>query len=211
MTDLDTLRDRVEGLLQDAGNEDWTAEELDEAVRLALAPLSTLLPARAVTTLDAVDGQFEYDLSAVSGLLAVVEVWYPYLAGDARFGRPHPVRWRMLDEATLYLDVGLQPDAAYQVRVFYDRVHTLAGLDAATQTTLNAQEQAVLVLGAAGYAALARGRASIGQVNLGPDTPARYAAWGEARLKAFEQQVHALTASRHGGDDARVGPWPTDG
>jgi len=57
----------------------------------------------------------------------------------------------------------------------------------------------------------ARGRASIGQVNLGPDTPARYQAWGQARLNGFQQRVRALFESCRAGDDARVGPWPLDG
>ena len=50
MTDHPDLRDRLENLLKDASNVDWTTTELDDAIRLALAELSTHIPQRAVTT-----------------------------------------------------------------------------------------------------------------------------------------------------------------
>jgi len=210
MSDLDTLRDQVEDLLKDAGNALWSEGELEQALRLALAEWSALLPARAVATLDAVDGQREVDLSNISGLLGVVEVWYPYDAFDVHYRRPRPVRWRMLDDATLYLDVEDEPDARYGVRIFYDCTHTLQGLDDATVTSLAAPDRAALVLGAAGYAALARARESISQVSVGLDEAPRYQAWGQARLQEFVQQAYALGQVDSASSDARVGAWRAD-
>jgi hypothetical protein len=124
-TDLDTLRDRVEALLTDASNAEWSTGELDNAIRLALYELSAALPVRAAATKDAVDEAWEYDLSAISGLVSVVEVWYPYLSTSDTYKRAHPVKFRMLTDAVLLIEVADTPDDAYDLRIFYDKVQTL--------------------------------------------------------------------------------------
>jgi len=210
MSDLTELEDRIEALLDDSGNSVWSTSEIDQAIRLALADLSVFCPARAVTTMDAVDEQYEYNLASISGLIAVVEVWYPYLASDDSYKRPHPVQWRMLDETTLYLDIDEAADAAYDIRIFYDKVQTLAGLDGAASTTLNEYEKSALVLGAAGYAALAWARSQQGQVTVGATTAEQIAAWGKARLGEFQQRTYALASQESAAEDARIGWWAVD-
>jgi len=209
-TDLDTIIDRVEALLTDSGNADWSTAELTQAIRLALSELSTLLPARAVTTIDAVDGQYEYSLSSITGLVCVTEVWYPYLSTDDSYKLPHAVKWRMLDDVTLFLDVDDDPDAQYKIRLFYDQVQTLEGLDGATATTLNNAEKSVLVLGAAGYAALAKGRDLMNEVTIGSDVPQGYMDWGKARLSEFGQRVYGLSGLDVESEDSRIGWWSAD-
>jgi hypothetical protein len=211
LTDLETLRDRIEDQLKDAGNADWTTGELDNALRVALAELSTVCPARAVATVDAVAGQREYSLAAISGLQGVVEVWYPYLSTDAELKKPHPVKWRMLTDSVLFLDVDEDPDATYDLRVFYDKVQTVAGLDSAAATTVNEAEKAALVLGAAGYAATGRAvyltdRVSVG----GAQAVERLADWGRRQVGAFQQRIYALGQRDAAEDDARVGWWSAD-
>jgi len=211
MSDLTDLVDRVENLLKDASNDDWTTSEIDEALRLALSELSQVLPARGVTTIDAVDDQWEYDISGVSGLVAVVEVWYPYLSTDNSYKRPHPCKWRMLDDDTLLLeyDDG-DPDDTYDLRIFFDKMQTIDGLDGASATTVNEHEKVCLVVGAAGYAAQAKARSTLGQVNVGVRTPEWYAAWGRARLKQFWAKVYAMSAREDASEDSRIGWWSAD-
>jgi len=204
-TDLETLRDRVEALLTDSGNADWNISELDQAIRLALYELSTVLPVRAVTTVDAVDNTWEYSLASISGLVAVVEVWYPYLSTDDSYKLPHPVTWRMLTDSTLYLDIAEDPDDAYDLRVFYDKVQTLNNLDSATSTSLDEAEKAALVLGAAGYAAIGKSRDVTNEVTIGAEVPARLEKWGKARLSEFQERVLALAAVANAGEDSRIG------
>ena len=208
MSDLTDLVDRIENLLKDASNDDWSTTEIDEALRLALSELSQVLPSRSVTTMDAVDGQWEYDISGVSGLIAVVEVWYPYLSTDSSWKRPHPCRWRMLDDDTLLLQHdGGEPDDTYDLRIFYDTMQTINGLDEATATTVKEHEKVALVGGAAGDAAQAKARSTLGQVNVGSRTPEWYAAWGRARLKQFWAKIYAMSAREDASEDSRIGWW----
>jgi hypothetical protein len=209
-TDLETLRDRVEALLTDGTNAEWATAELDQAIRLGLYELSSVLPVRASATKDAVDDTWEYDVSAVSGLVAVVEVWYPYLATSDSYKTAHPVRFRMLTDAILLLEGCETPDDAYDLRIFYDKVQTLGGLDSAASTTLDDAEKAALVLGAAGYAAIGKARDVTNEVTIGAEVPAQLEKWGKARLSEFSELIEVLTSTANAGEDARVGPWKVD-
>ncbi len=204
LTDLETLRDRVEALLTDSSNAEWSTAELDQAIRLGLYELSTVLPVRAVATKDAVDGAWEYDLSAITGLVSVVEVWYPYLATSASYKVSHPVKFRMLTDAVLLLECAETPDDTYDLRIFYDKVQTLKDLDSASATTLDDAEKAALVLGAAGYAAIGKARDVTNEVTIGAEVPAVLEKWGKARLTEFQERIVALAAVANGGEDSRV-------
>ena len=209
MTDHTDLRDRIEDAVKDAANADWSEAELDNALRIALHELSVSLPSRSVTTIDAVDDTYEYDISGVSGLIEVVEVWYPYLSTDDTYKKPHPVKFRLLDDTTLYLDVDDDPDATYDLRVFFDQVQTLNGLDSATATTLNDMEQSALIFGAAGYAVLALARDKIDAITFGP-APEDLRKWAWARIMEFRQRVQMLAEVQDAGADARIGWWSAD-
>lgn len=206
-TDLDTLRDRVEALLSDTSNADWDTDALDAAIRLALDELSQSVPAVADEVLDAEDGVREYDLSELDGLVDVFEVWYPYDADDDDYSQAHPVPFRLLDRGTLYLESEDAPDAGYDIRVWYGVRHTIEGLDSATETTLNEEEKSALVIGAAGYAAIAKARELMNQVTIGSDVPRALQRWGERRLAEFGRRLAGLWNVVAVGDDARVGGW----
>ncbi|MBC7262114.1 MAG: hypothetical protein H5T63_08875 [Chloroflexi bacterium] len=206
-TELEMVRGRVASLLADTSYSDWAADDLDAAIRMALDELSLSLPAVADTVIEAVDDQREYDLSAVDGLVDVIEVWYPYLADDEDYSSARPVSFRMLDRFTLYLGCADNPDASYDLRIFYTTRHTLEGLDSATATTLSADEKAALVVGAAGYAAIAKARELMNQVTMGTDVPRALQQWGEQRLAEFSRRVHRMWEAVALGADARVGGW----
>jgi hypothetical protein len=210
LTDLETLRDRVEALLTDGSNLEWTTAELDQAIRLGLYELSTVLPVRAVATKDAVDDTWEYDLTAIAGVVAVTEVWYPYLSTDDSYKQAHPVKFRMLTDVILLLDIEDSPDNAYDLRIFYDKVQTVNTLDSATATTLDDAEKAALVLGAAGYAAIGKARDVTNEVTIGAEVPTVLEKWGKARLKEFEERIVALAAVANAGEDSVVGWGPVD-
>ena len=211
MTDLTDLRDRIEDYLTDSGNADWTTGELDNALRVALAELSTMSPSRASASVDAVTGQYEYSLSSITGLQAVVEVWYPYLSTDDEWKKPHPVKWRMLSDGVVYLDVDQDPDSAYDLRIFYDKTQTVTGLDAAAATTVNDAEKAALIVGAAGYAATAKAVYLTDRVSVGGSQAAeRLADWGRRQVGAFQQRVYQLGAREAAEEDSRIGWWRAD-
>jgi hypothetical protein len=208
VTDHTDLRDRIEDALKDSGNANWSTSELDNALRIALHELSVSLPLRAVTTLDAVDDQYEYSLSTITGLVEVTEVWYPYLSTDSSLKKPHACKWRMLDDTTLYIDVGA-PDAAYDLRIFYNKTQTLNGLDAATATTLNDAEKSALVFGASGYAAIALGIDKIDSAVFG-EAEELLRKWGWARIQEFRIRLQVLAEVQDAGEDSRIGWWSAD-
>lgn len=207
MADIDTLRDRVEALLADSSNAEWSTTELDQAMRLALADLSVALPVHCVTTLDAADNTWEYSLSAVSGLVEVTEVWYPYLASDDTYKRSHPVRWRRIDDATLLIEPEDDPKGDYDLRVFYTKSQTIAGLDGATTTTVSEAEKALLVRGCAAFAALAKSRDVTNEVTIGAGVPQRLREWGLAMLQRFTAGLQALGMMDRQREDSRVEGW----
>ncbi len=211
MADIDTLRERVEALLADPANAEWSTSELDQAIRLALADLSVALPVEAAATLDAADETWEYSLGTISGLVEVTEVWYPYLAGDVLYKRAHPIPWRRIDDSTLMIEPADDPDASYDLRVFYTRCQTVAGLDSATTTTVNEAEKALLVRGAAAFAALARSRDVTNEVTIGSAVPERLREWGLAMMQRFVNGLEALGLMAAAAEDPRVGAWGREG
>ncbi|MCL6430900.1 MAG: hypothetical protein K6V36_08570 [Anaerolineae bacterium] len=193
MSSLSEIIDRIEADLKDTANATWSPEDLTRAVRWALQELSWATPRRAVAALTAEEGVREYSLTAggIGDALFVTEVWYPYRASDA--GYPPPVvPWRLLDDDTLFLDV---PGVACGegIRVFYARPHTLAGLDDAVATTLTREQEELVCLGAAGYAALQRAQEAIGQVNIIGEAPRLWRDWAEARLGEFRSRLAQLS------------------
>ncbi len=188
MTNLATLRDHVESLLKDAGNALWTTGELDDAIRRALHRYSEMRPRELVTTLTLTAAGREVSLAGVSDLLRPLRVWWPYTASEPEYP-PAWARWDLHGPVTLFLDVADEPQAGDVVRLFYAALHTIDGLDSATATTVPANDEETIALGAAGYAALARAAYATEAVTLSGETPARWRAWAEARLAEFEARI----------------------
>lgn len=189
MPTLSDLIGHIAADLKDATNVTWSAADLTRALRWALLELSWATPRRASATLTAQDGSREYSLTAagMADSLFIVEVWHPYDAAQPEYPPPI-VAWRLLDDDTLFLDVG----AVYGgegVRVFYARPHTIQDLDGAAVSTLSAEQAELVCLGAAGYAALQRAQEAIGQVNVVGRAPQLWHDWGDARLREFRSRL----------------------
>lgn len=117
MSNLTTLRDRVESLLKDAANARWTTGELDDAIRRALGRYTERRPLEKVTTLTLTADGREVSLGGVGDLLRPLRVWYPYTASDPEYP-PQWVTWEMHGPTTLFLDVADEPQAGDVVRLF---------------------------------------------------------------------------------------------
>ena len=190
MSTLAAIRDRVEQQLVDTGNAIWSTDLIDEGLRQALAEFSLAIPLHAITTLTLSSDTRELDISSVSGLLDVVQLWLPYTASDPEY--PPNVRpfehWR--DNDILYLGEyeGQSGDVA---RIFYTAVQTVEDLDSATATTLTGPQESILSTGGAGFAASSRSLDLEEQVTLGARVAKEIQAWGEMRLERFRSQVAA--------------------
>lgn len=199
MMNLNDLRTRARNLLMDAGATVWANDQIDEGIRLALGEYSRagLLPGARVRADEAVGlvspivDSRTVSLAALTGLMEVSRVWFPY---DASAPDQLP-EWV---DFSFYWDAGTPnllllgptvPDGTEVARIFYARPHSLADLDAAAETTFQAVDEVLLIWGACGHACNAR---SVDQAEIpGQQTSAtpNYAAIGQRYLKAFRSQI----------------------
>lgn len=183
---LTTLRDRVENLLLDTSNVVWATGILDEAIALALEEYSRARPLLAVGTVTPTASTREVSLSALTGLIGVVRVWWPYTAATPEYP-PCWVTWAVFWNAgtpTLFLN-GISPDGTKVARVFYSKLHTLNGLASAVATTYPASDDGMLVIGAAGYACLSRAVDAVETQPIVGFGTRNYADQGNELLKCF--------------------------
>lgn len=155
---LTTLRDRVEAFLYDSTNITWTTGTLDEAIKLALEEYSRAKPLQAIGTVTPSASTREVSVSSLTGLIEVLRVWFPYTSATPEYP-PEWVDWTTFWSAgtpTLFLDVPSAPNGTDVARVWYTKLHTLNGLASETVTSYSAADDGLLIMGAAGYAALSR-------------------------------------------------------
>jgi len=187
MSTLSELRELVEQDLDDAGNAVWTAGEIDRAIERALSGYSRARPQEAVGTITlAADGR-EVSLSTLTGLTRVVRVWYPYTSTAPE----DPPEWRQWElwGATLYVLDGGEPASGDVVRVYYQKPQTIEDLNSATETTVPAEHEEVVVGGAGGYAAMEKARGSVGEAGVSTETPEHWLEWATGRLDSFNVQL----------------------
>src|SRR5262249_40638212 len=78
MSTLAQLEARVAARLVDGSNAVYSTATLDEALRTALADYSAAFPAAAETYLTLPGDGREVALSSLTGLMAVLDVWWPF-------------------------------------------------------------------------------------------------------------------------------------
>lgn len=206
MSTLAQLRDRVETELRDTTNQVWSEDDIDAAIRRTLHEISHFLPQRTQGTLSTTEGERSYSLSSFTGLVAVLDVIYPYDSSDAQWPPTRP-RWRSLRDAYITLLVDDEPDdGTDNILVRYTALHTINGLDGESTTTLDAQEEELIVIGAAAAAAQQEHLDAIGKVTVSDRTPAQWRAWGVARWAFFQNSARRIARARSLADDPRV-PW----
>jgi hypothetical protein len=190
MSSLSDLRDLVEGDLDDSSNDVWTTGEIDRAIERALREYSLVRPQQAVGTISlSVDGR-EIGISTLTGLIRVVRVWHPYTSSDPE----DPPEWRMWElwGTTLYILDGDEPADGEVVRVYYHKQHTIDGLNGESTTTIPAEDEGVVVFGAAAYAALQKARGAVGEAGVSTETPEHWLNWAAGRLKEFRAQLRDI-------------------
>ncbi len=188
MTTIVDLRAMLRVELSDSSALRWADADLDRHLLRAARELSLALPMRRRTELPTTSGDRVLALASLADLLRVAAVEYPLAAEP-----PELVRFqRRAGELLLLTD---EPPTGDPAAVYWDALHQLD----ASGTTLDAAQQEVVLLGAAGYAAQQLALASTDRVNLGgSDTPQRFAAEAERRLAAFRRLVLALGRRRVG-------------
>jgi hypothetical protein len=195
---LTSLRGRVAQALVDPGYAIWTADGLDEAIRLALRDYGEALPNLAETAISLPGAGREIALDGLEGLQEVVEVWWPFDTAAAETWPPNRVMgfqvWWDLGRPVLFLHAleGGQPQAGDELRLWYRRPHSLEGLDGASVTTVRLEHEGGIAGGAAGYALLARAVDLVETAEVDLYQAGLLAALGRARQKEFQAWLGRL-------------------
>ena len=188
---LTTFTTNLLAFLVDTTNIVFPTGTVTEAIRLALGEYSAALPLIAVGTATPAANKREVSLAALTGIIDVQEVHFPYTAADPEYP-PNRVLFRTYVTAsafTLFLDSRDPPDGTQVARVFYTMTHTLSGLDSASATTYPASDDGMMMLGAAGFAALARSVEVVGAYQAEITQMTSLKAWGDEQLSQFRTEL----------------------
>ncbi len=199
--------DELEKALMDTSNAYWSTSQLTRAIRQALHLFNSYSPRRAVSDVTLTNGSREATLS-LTGLMAVVNVWYPYDSSDPEYP-PNVASWRLLTDTVLYLDTDDVPETGDKARVFYLAQHTINGLDSATATTLSAPQEEIVLALAAGYACEQRAADTIGEINVSDWTPTNWLNEAQRRITNALAQLGALDQQKQR-SDTYPKSWPID-
>ena len=204
---LAQMLDEAQKALLDVTPDAFTDTLLTRAISSALQEINRYQPrlvSDASSLSIATAGEREVAIGSL-GALAVVEVWYPYVAGEYPPRRAH---YQLLDDATLWLDVEEEPAAGDKLRVFFLAGHTINGLG------LGERVHPAPDSGRAGHrggparnACAMRAVDAIGEINVSEQTPAQ---WREEADRRFARWYGRLWRLRRDPKDARSGPWPLD-
>jgi len=207
MSNLSQLIDQVEQELKDTGNDQWSTAELTAHLRRALRAYNRVQPRRIQAVISTTERQREYSLASLSDLMDVLDVWYPWDDSDPQYPPKRPA-WSVVYDDTLRLEVADAPvgDGTDDIRVFYTLPHTIDGLDDESSTTVDAQGEQLMVLGASAYAASQMAQSLIGTVTVTGSTPEQYSKWAAGRLRDFAQALEQLRRRAVIAQDARTQP-----
>ena len=151
-----TLATAQADLLSLLGNDSalYPAATTAEALRQALADLAQDGPHQsAIVTVPSTGATLS--LAALTDLLCLTAVIYPYVAGIDWRTAP-PVFWSLTDPATLLLQDGSWFTAGEKALLLYQRTHTVNGLDGAVTTTVPDNWKPTLLTAAAKHATALR-------------------------------------------------------
>ena len=167
----------------DSANYRWVDDEVDGAIQRVVREFSLAYPQMVSTAIATTDGSTELDISSLSGLIAVESVEFPI--GEA----PPYYQYFELWGATLYMqDKGSGDDAL----VRWYKEHTLN----ATSTTIPAQFEDIIVLGATGYLAASASAYTVDKASIaGKWATINFLKWGQERLELYQKKIKAISRS----------------
>jgi len=172
---LSTIIAKVQALLNDDGTI-FTTSTVTAAVRQALQAYNQRAPMWKTTTISAADGQYEYELSAVTDIEFIAALLDPE-------GNYMPHEKYFVDGDTFY--IRLKEPTSADFRLVYASPHTIDGLDGESTTTMQANHENCLCDLAAGISVVIRANGRVETVNLNADVPAQWMKNWELWKQAF--------------------------
>jgi len=180
---LTEMRARVREDLQDTDSQNyrWTDDEVDGAIDRVVTEYSLHAPIEQQDDIATTDGDTELDSSSLSGLLKIESVEFPI--GQTPKYLQRTEYWA----GQLYMeDEGDGEDA----RVRWLKKHTLT----AGSTTIPAEHEEIIVLGATGYLAMSASVYTVDRASIaGRHATINYKAWGKERLDRYDKKLKAIS------------------
>jgi hypothetical protein len=173
---------RVREDLQDTDDQNyrWTDDEVEGAILRVVDEYSLQAPIEQQDDIPTTDGATEVDISTLTDVLKIESVEFPI--GESPKRLQHIDYWA---GALFMPDEGDGTDA----RVRWLQKHTLA----AGSTTIPAEHEEIIVLGATGYLAMSASANTVDRAFIaGHYGTTSYKAWGIERLKRYEQKLQRL-------------------
>jgi len=177
------MRARVREDLQDTDSQNyrWTDDEVDGAIERVVIEYSLRAPIEQQDDIATTAGDTELYISSFTGLLEVGSVEFPI--GQSPKYLQHTEYWA----GHLYMkDKGNGEDA----RVRWLKRHTLD----AGSTTVPAEHEEIIVLGATGYLAMSASAYTVDRASIaGRHATINYKAWGKERLDRYDKKLKAIS------------------
>jgi hypothetical protein len=193
---LTTLTAKLQALLLDDGTI-FASGTCTAAIRQALQELNLRLPVHAGTTIDAVTGQNEYELTtALAGAvpLLIMDVLLQDPSG-AEYDRSLSFHSYNEDERH-WIRLDLPQTTGQYLIVRFTQAHTISGLDSATESTLPAAYDPILLDGAAAMACDVAIAGKAEAYYLNPQTAANYKTAAGHFRSAFNFGIKAMLQIR---------------
>jgi hypothetical protein len=179
------MRARVREDLQDTDSQNyrWTDDEVDGAINRIVTEYSLHAPIEQQDDVATTDGDTELDISTLTGIVKVQSVEFPI--GQTPKYLQRVEYWA----GHLYMeDEGDGEDA----RVRWLKKHTLD----ASSTTIPAEHEEIIVLGATGYLAMSASAYTVDRASIaGRHATINYKAWGKERLDRYDRKLKAVSRS----------------
>jgi hypothetical protein len=167
---------------EDADNYRWSDDELDRHIAHAVKEFSEYIPYQQRATKATTSESRELDIATITNRIMVEAVEYPVDKFPKRYQRF--ALWG--DTLTILGDEVPDGSNAY---IYYGKLHTLD----ANGSTIPANFEDLITIGAEGYAAVEWANYAINRVNIGGDiTPREFLAWGKEKLNYFKTELRRL-------------------
>jgi len=180
---LTEMRARVREDLQDTESQNyrWTDAEVDGAIARVVMEYSLHAPIEQQDDIATTVGDAELDSSSLAGLLEIESVEFPIGQSPKYYQRTD--YWA----GHLYMEgEGNGEDA----RVRWRQKHTLD----AQSTTIPAEHEEIIVLGATGYLAMSASAYTVDRASIaGHHATINFKAWGKERLERYDRKLKAVS------------------
>jgi hypothetical protein len=192
---ISEIREEVRQVLQDVfqtGTDlTWGDEELEQAIESVLLEISQASPYQTRITAES-DGTKKIDLTDIddfdpAGLIRVEKAEYEVDQDPEQFRNVS----RFGDILTLAIDTA--PTSGDDIYLYCEMAHTLDE----EETTLNREQESLLVKGAAAQAAISKSRKYIDSVNVGgTGVPSQLYNWGAGQMGDYKRGLWAIRAEK---------------